>query len=272
MLQDQLDLAIATLLHHHPDLAAATLAATVIDLATGEHASHQGDQLCYPASVVKLFYLAATYAWVETGKLEATTELEAARQAMIQASSNDATAYIVDLLTDTTSGPELDVAAFETWQTKRLVVNTYFEQQGYAELNCCQKTWSDAPYGRDRQSYAQGRRNALSTNATARLWQRIIEGTCVSAAASAAMLTILRRDLDPASYSDDPDNQVQGFLGEFLRPPLPFYAKAGETSFCRHDSAYLRDRYIVVAFGNDAAYTKNRSWLPEFGEYWASLM
>ncbi len=82
------------------------------------------------------------------------------------------------------------------------------------------------------------------------------------------MLATLRRDLDPASYSNDPDNQVQGFLGEYLRPPLPFYAKAGETSFCRHDSAYFRDRYIVVVFGNDTAYTKNRSWLPEFGLFW----
>ncbi|NJK72318.1 MAG: serine hydrolase [Synechococcaceae cyanobacterium SM2_3_60] len=197
MLQDQLDLAIATLLHRHPDLAAETLAVTVIDRATGEEAAHQGDQLCYPASVVKLFYLAATYAWVEAGKLEATTELEAARQAMIQASSNDATAYIVDLLTDTTSGPELAASEFALWQQKRLVVNTYFQQQGYSAINCCQKTWSDAPYGRDRQSYAQSRRNALSTHATARLWQRIIEGNCVSPAASAAMLPILQRDLDP---------------------------------------------------------------------------
>lgn len=272
MLQDQLDLAIATLLQRHPDLAAETIAATVIDLATGEQATHQGEQLCYPASVVKLFYLAATYAWVEAGQLTHTPELEAARQAMIQASSNDATAYIVDLLTDTTSGPELEAAAFADWQQKRLVVNAYFEQQGYGGLNCCQKTWSDAPYGRDRQSYAQGRRNALSTNATARLWQSLIEGTCVSAAASAAMLATLRRNLDPASYRDDPDNQLQGFLGEYLRPPLPFYAKAGETSFCRHDSAYLRDRFIVVIFGNGPAYFQNQRWLPEFGQHWAALM
>lgn len=68
---------------------------------------YRGDVRLYPASVVKLFYLVAIHEWLEGRMLQNSTELERAIQDMIVESSNDATSYIVDSLTGTTSGPEL---------------------------------------------------------------------------------------------------------------------------------------------------------------------
>ncbi len=67
---------------------------------------------------------------------------------MIVDSSNDATSLIVDTLTGTTSGPELPDAPFETWKHQRNLVNRYFQNLGWEELNGInvnQKPWNEGP-------------------------------------------------------------------------------------------------------------------------------
>ena len=61
----------------------------------------------YPASVIKLFYLAAAHRWMEDNRLRDTPELRRAMRDMIVESYNEATHYVVDLLTDTTSDHHL---------------------------------------------------------------------------------------------------------------------------------------------------------------------
>src|SRR5690242_15500953 len=93
------------------------LAVTLIDLREPERlkrASYRGDARIYPASVVKLFYLAAVNRWMEDGKLKDGAELRRALRDMIVDSSNDATHYVLDALTDTTSGPELSEGEMKT--------------------------------------------------------------------------------------------------------------------------------------------------------------
>lgn len=49
------------------------IAVTLVDLSDSAHpvwASHRGEDLIYPASVVKLFYLVAAHQWMEDGRLE----------------------------------------------------------------------------------------------------------------------------------------------------------------------------------------------------------
>src|SRR6185295_2572097 len=90
------------------------IAVTIIDINDRHHparASHRGQEQTYPASVVKLFYLVAAHHQMETGTLKQTPELDRALHDMIVDSSNDATHYVVDALTETTDGPELDEAA-----------------------------------------------------------------------------------------------------------------------------------------------------------------
>src|SRR5579872_2698379 len=80
---------------------------------------YRGEEPIYPASIVKLFYLAAVQQWLEDKKISETDELIRACKDMIVDSSNDATHYVVDILTDTTSGPELSSEEMAAWMHKR---------------------------------------------------------------------------------------------------------------------------------------------------------
>jgi len=167
------------------------LALTLVDLRDSQHpakASYRGDAQIYPASVVKLFYLVAAHRWMEDGKLRDTDELRRALRDMIVHSYNEATHYIVDLLTDTTSGPELSAHEMEKWHDKRNGVNRYFASLGYTNINVNKKPWCEGPYGRERQAIKayQPNRNLLTTDATAHLLTVIVTGTAVSATRSEA--------------------------------------------------------------------------------------
>ncbi|HEX8118743.1 MAG TPA: hypothetical protein VF521_15815, partial [Pyrinomonadaceae bacterium] len=75
-------------------LAEKNFAITLIDLtdpARPERASFRGAEPIYPASVVKLFYLAAAHRWMEDGRLKESEEFTRAMRDMIVDSSYDAT-------------------------------------------------------------------------------------------------------------------------------------------------------------------------------------
>jgi predicted amidohydrolase YtcJ len=234
------------------------IALTIIDLNDRGHplwASHRGKEQIYPASVVKLFYLAAAHHQIATGELKSTAELERALHDMIVESSNDATHYVVDALTGTTDGPELDEPALAEWMQKRNAINRYFAGLGYEKINVNQKTWCEGPYGRERQGLGPNfeYRNKLTTDAVARLILQIVKGEATSQPASRAMMRLMHRA--PQSTSDDPDDQANKFLGKTLPPGSEYYSKAGWTSSTRHDSAYIRlpngAEYIAVVFTVD---------------------
>jgi beta-lactamase class A len=241
-------------------LNAENLAITLIDLRDGQHpqqASFRGDERIYPASVVKLFYLVAAHRWLEDGKLKESDELGRAMRDMIVESSNDATHYVLDVLTETTSGPELSAAEMETWAAKRNAVNRYFATLGYKDINANQKPWCEGPYGRERVFVGEKyeNRNKLTTNATARLLSEIVMGRAVNAARSAKMMLLLKRDY--SGKSDDPDDQAHGFTSLALAPGSRLWSKAGWTSTTRHDAAYIElpdgSRFILVTFTTDHA-------------------
>jgi hypothetical protein len=230
------------------------LAVTLIDVRERElkRASFRGGAAIYPASVVKLFYLAAVHRWMDDGKLKDTAELRRAMRDMIVESSNDATHYVLDALTDTTSGPELSDAEMKLWGEKRNAVNRYFASLSYTNINCNQKPWCEGPYGRDRIWVGKdyGNRNALTTDATARLLTDIALGRCVSADRSAQMMKLLERD--PFGKSTDADDQAHGFTGLALPPRTKLFSKAGWTSTARHDAAYVElpegNKFVLVIF------------------------
>lgn len=239
-------------------LTADKIAITLIDLNDREHpawASHRGQEPTYPASVVKLFYLVAAHHQMETGELKSSPELERALHDMIVESSNDATHYVFNALTRTTDGPELDDAALKPWLDQRNAVNRYFASLGFEKINVNQKTWSEGPYGRDRQSLGPNfeNRNKLTTAAVARLLFEIVTGHAVTPARSRMMMDLLRRD--PFHQSDDPDDQATRFSGKSLPAGAQLYSKAGWTSSTRHDAAYIRlpngAEYILTVFTVD---------------------
>jgi beta-lactamase class A len=238
------------------------LSITLIDLRDPAHpakASFRGNERVYPASVVKLFYLAAAHRWLEDKKIEDTPELRRALKDMIVDSSNEATQYVVDVITHTTAGYELPPDEMKEWQEKRNAVNRFFTSLGYTNINVNQKTFCEDAYGRERASRGPNgeNRNKLTTDATARLLAEIVTGKAVTPARSAEMMELLKRDY--SGTSKDPDDQSHGFTGIALEgiPGVRLWSKAGWTSTTRHDAAYLEmpngAKFVLVTFTTDHA-------------------
>jgi beta-lactamase class A len=221
--------------------------------------------------VVKLVYLVAAEAWLQRRLIEEDPELRRALADMVGDSSNDATSLVVDLLSGTRSGPDLPPERLAGWASQRRLVNSWLDSLGWPEWqgsNACQKTWSDGPYGRERQFYgtALENRNRLSTDGTARLLQAVIAGAVVSPPACERMRQLLRRSLDPGLRAADPENQVDGFLGQGLPEGARLWSKAGWMSQARHDAAYVEadgvDPLLLVVFSEGSACAKDTELLP----------
>lgn len=245
-------------------LTADQIAVTAIDLRGAQPvwAHYRGDARHYPASVIKLFFLAYAHHLVETGRLADTPELQRALRDMIVDSANDATAAVVDYVTGTTGGPELPPAELAAWHDQRLAITRWFEAQGFKNVLAVRKTWAEGPYGREMQDAVANppRRNFLSTNDTARLLLEIVQGRCVSPARSAQMLELMKRD--PFTPKEDGDSQDTGFTGPALSPGMKLWSKAGWTSWTRHDAALIElpdgGRVIIVTFTESRDHANNR--------------
>ena len=272
-LQGVLDGAVRVALERFKEkgFAEKNLAVTLLDVtdpARPERASFRGAEPIYPASVVKLFYLAAAHRWLEDGRLKESEEFGRALRDMIVDSSNDATHYVLDSLTGVSSGAELPPEELKQWGERRNAVNRYFASLGYkvgpGGINVNQKPWCEGPYGRERQFLGPKfeNRNKLTTDATARLLAEIAAGRAVTPERSARMMELLRRDF--AGKSEDPDDQAHGFTGPALGAGARLWSKAGWTSTTRHDAAYLELpgglRLVLVTFTTDHA--KERDIIP----------
>ena len=238
------------------------LSITLIDLRDPTRpvtASFRGNERVYPASVVKLFFLAATHRLLEDKKLTETPELKRAVKDMIVDSSNEATQYVLDVITHTTGGYELPPKEMEKWQYARNAVNRYFTSLGYTNINVNQKTFCEYAYGREKVSRGPNgeNRNKLTTNATARLMMEIATGKAVTPERSKQMMELLKRDY--AGTSKDPDDQGHGFTGIALKDVegARLWSKAGWTSTTRHDVAYIElpdgARFVIATFTTDHA-------------------
>src|ERR1051325_2145465 len=250
-------------------LTEAQLSITLIDLRDPQHpltASFRGNERIYPASVVKLFYLVAVHRWLEDKKIEETDELKRAVRDMIVDASNEATQYVVDVLTQTTGGYELPPKEMEEWQTKRNAVNRYYTSLGYTNINVNQKTFCEDAYGRERVSRGPNgeNRNKLTTDAVARLLMEIVTGKAANATRTAAMLELLKRDY--TGQSSDPDDQGHGFTGIALqgREGFRLWSKAGWTSTTRHDVAYVEmpdgGKFVLATFTSN--HSSDREIIP----------
>lgn len=265
-LQTLLDSAVGETLNKFAAKKATSndIAATLIDLRDAKNfrvASYRGNVRIYPASVVKMFYMAAVHQWLEDGRIKASTpEIERALKDMIADSSNDATHFIVDILTDTSNGGELAPRELKIYAEKREAINNFFASLGYENINVNQKTYCEDLYGRERQFWDAGKnRNMLTTDATARLMAEIALGKIVSPERSRLMMNLMKRDFTGASK--DPDSQSHGFtalaLNELNLKNASLWSKAGWTSKTRHDAAYIETadglKLVLVIFTENLA-------------------
>lgn len=270
---DRLTAIVTTAVHSvqsaHPgyDLKDDDIAVTLIDLSSSapQAGSFRGDVAIYPASVVKLFYLAYAEQLIADGKLQATPELRRGLNAMIVNSDNDATAYILYAITDAPNGAELPEKEMAEWSNKRNAVNRYFASLGYPKINACQCAYSFGPFGRERIFLGPHyeNRNSLTTSATALLLSQIASHAIVTPAACDDMLSLLHRDT--TTKSEGPDDQAHGFSALSLPPDYKLFSKAGWTNTSRHDAAYIespdgRLKFVLTTFTNNHA--KQRDIIP----------
>lgn len=243
-------------LKEFPKLTSNDLAISVVDVTRPEllaRGDYHGDAPFYPASVIKLFFMAETF----HQKKEAEKEVDRALKEMIRVSDNDATAFILDTISDTCSGPWLEGHALAKFIDKRRVVNKWLQPMGY-DVSAMSKPWSYGPFGRDKQVLGdpdkRENRNRASANAVASLLLWIVRGRAVSRGASGAMMGLLERPLNPPRADE---NQVKEFIGEALPPTAHLWSKAGWTSEVRHDAVYVElpggKKLIVVIFTRGTA-------------------
>lgn len=255
-------------------LKVENIAVTLLDLNNKtevKSANVRGEEKIYPASVSKMFYLSALHQWLEKGKLKMSPALQKAVKDMIVDSSNEATQYIVDALTETSNGEELSGKAFEKYAYKRNVVNRYFASLGYQNIVINQKTYCEDLYGRERQFWNEGKnRNYLTTNATARLMAEIALRQSVTAARSEQMLELMKRDWE--GKVADAEDQTHGFTSIALQDlnlkGTKLWSKAGWTSTTRHDVAFLElpsgKKYVICIYTTD--FAKERNILPNIAK------
>lgn len=253
------------ILKEFPKLTGDNLSLSVIDLTEPEsivRADYHGDVPFYPASLVKLFFMVETY---HQGHF--TPEIERALREMIQVSDNDAAAFLLDVLTGTASGSELQGKALDEFIDRRRKLNRYFSSLGY-DISAMIKPWSFGPFGRDMQIMGENKinRNRASANSYASLLLWIVRRHAISPQASEAMLALLERPLNPPRPTE---NQVKEFMGESLPARSRLWSKEGDTSEVRHDAVYVElpggKKLIMVALTRGVA--DDKTLLPIIGKH-----
>jgi len=227
-------------------------------------------KMVYPASIVKLVYGLATYYWIKKGNLFLSDEIIDAVRKMLSFSSNNATSFLIDLLTGTTSGPCIEGESWENWKYQRSIINDWLHDLKWEELsgiNCCQKTWDDGPFGREKEFYGQNNenRNAMNTDSAARVLEEIMIHIDYQKN-DLNLRSFLKRNLNKVVLKNDSLNQIDGFLGEGLPESINLWSKAGLMSEVRHDSAWWINNQslqtLLVVFCNGEQYSKDSSLLP----------
>ncbi len=240
------------------------------------YAQYQDKTPRFPASVSKLFWMAALYEKINSGvSLHKSVSRETVRK-MIQKSDNEAASDVVDAITGATSGEPLDSEQLAVWNAKRQSINSFFKNSGYQSVDVSQKNFPIPklgmldPSGPDLQIRGDEKapiRNSLMTYDVTRLAYEIHSRRAVSPELSERMEGMMVRDLNPDVWKQEQYNSIQGFLAEKL--PLDTYvaSKVGWTSSSRQDVAIIRSKggeahYILTVFGDDKKYADDWDIFP----------
>lgn len=228
-----------------------------VDRASGQiqYGGIRAETTYYPASVVKLVYLAYAGKLLTEGRILMTDEFRRACQDMIVTSNNDATGLVLDAVTGTTSGPELPGPAMDAWSKKRTAVNRWLQKLGFVGQNACQKTYNEGPYGREAVFRGKDGSNAnrLSPMCCARLLGAIAlrsKALGIDQARFDWMDSLLGRPI-PIPEGDQ-YYQARAFTGSILPLGSKLFSKAGYTSSVRHDVAWVvlpdATEYVLAVF------------------------
>jgi hypothetical protein len=250
-------------------------------------AARRSDWRSYPCSLVKVFHLVAAQAGLADGRLLAQEELDRAMRDMILWSSNSATNYIIDLLTDTTGDTLLEGEALVEWRERRQGINRFFAGLRLPELagiNLDQKLMDDLRYGREKVGLdlSPTGHNSLTPIAMARLMHEIFNGTSLLPQPRLAFIRdhLLRDQKSP--HAGRGAYQLLGYLGSGMPAGSQIWSKAGRTrwlgderaEFRRHDTirAILPggQDFLLTVFTKGEAISEDDGFLPAIGALAAS--
>ena len=224
---------------------------------------YRADVSYYPCSVVKLCFLSYYEAQKQAGKLSDSPELARAVKDMITVSSNDATGFVVDSITGTTSGPEIaDTREWEKWKTKRNAVNDFYRGRGYTNLNANQKTFCEDAYGRE-QAFRDGgkNRNRMTAAESARIFKEIVRGEVAGRGLHRRGPGLSSRATSrPREPLEDGELEDARLAGQGLPEGSRVWAKSGDA----YDFHHLVSR-IALPNGSDfvlAVFTKGVKTVP----------
>jgi len=266
---------------HNKDFSREDIAITWINYKSENNSVFKGfgtginnKKMVYPASIVKLVYGLAAYYWIKKGSLLLSDEIIDAVRKMLFFSSNNATSFLIDLLTGTTSGPCIEGKSWENWKYQRSIINDWLHDLNWEELsglNCCQKTWDDGPFGREKEFYGHDNknRNAMNSDSAARVLEEIMIHIDYQEN-DLNLRSFLKRNLNKFVLENDCLNQVDGFLGAGLPENINFWSKAGLMSQARHDAAWWVNndslQTLLVVFGYGEKYFKDENLFPEIAK------
>ncbi len=198
----------------------------------------------------------------EAGNLRDTPELQRAVRDMITLSYNDATGFVVDSITATTSGPELSGREWDQWKEKRNVVNRAMAKRGgFPTLNANQKTFCEDAYGREQAFREDGKnRNRMAPAEAARMFKEIFRGEVVGPVGTEEMTSLLARDITGEEALVEMEPEDARLAGQRLPRGSRMWAKSGDA----FDFHHLVGR-VVLPNGSDfvvAVFTKGVKTVP----------
>ncbi len=217
---------------------------------TWRRGSHNGTTIAYPASCVKLAYLAAAMHWCRENKLP-YTHLDHCVRPMIVKSDNVQTGVTVDAITSTTNDAAITTATdprFDAWYRRRLYTEDYLRSRGLLENQVIvHKTYptnsGESPAGAEKAARELRGPNRMQPNAAANLMLEIVKGA-IEPEAKPYMMELLEHDRWK-------NNSVLGFG---LPPGTKYYNKPGLAYDTLEDIAYVvlpnGREFVVAAFSN----------------------
>ena len=252
---------------------------SLIDLSNNSRGEYQENIPRFPASITKLFWLVTLLSYSDAGKIHQGSISEEELYKMIQDSDNSIASRVVDQLTNTSSGTELQSTDLEEWIDKRKSINSFFESAGYKNINISQKNFPikdlnlDKPSGRDKQmrgNIAAPSRNFVTTHSVARLLLDIENGKSISESHSKYIKSLMKRDFFQEKTKQY--DSIQGFLGEGLDSSnVQLFSKPGWTGDSRQDAAIIyshdgKRRYLLVVMGDDQKFAQDWKIFPRISQ------
>lgn len=208
------------------------------------HGQMDGDTTSYPASTVKLCYLAAAMHYASENKLPIDW-LDKSVGPMIRVSSNEATGEVIDAIT---GAPNTDTGDFNAWVEKRRYTERYLRSLGLlGNQNVLNKTYpsnsSEDPEKFEGQSLKVNGRNALNPNMMSKLMLGIATGE-IEPKAHDYMVSLLTHD----RWS------LQAPFGSGVPAGSVYFNKGGWVNSTLADVAYVKlpnGREFVLAAYSD---------------------